>query len=187
MAGRHHFSEQEIISALSSLLRQVILVLKSLRQPFRYQPLHSITGGNVMGIDYRWVMHLQDLLMWTYRLSSRIRHRELSLQNIAGSFFINVQNLHILKSFCNLLSLNGYRLVLWNDATDMRLSFNGLSGLVINEMKEDRFQYGTLYAFSIIVAPRLRSWDGIQMDWASIIRDYQEGLLAHLYTIVKQR
>jgi len=46
-----------------------------------------------------------------------------------------------------MLSLSGYRLVLWNSATDMRLSFNGLSGLVINEMKEDPFQYGTLYAF----------------------------------------
>lgn len=46
-----------------------------------------------------------------------------------------------------MLSLNGYRLVLWNGATDMRLSFNGLSGLVVNEIKEDPFQYGTLYAF----------------------------------------
>ncbi|MHA4812702.1 IS66 family insertion sequence element accessory protein TnpB, partial [Flavitalea flava] len=46
-----------------------------------------------------------------------------------------------------MLSLTGYRLVLWNGATDMRLSFNGLSGLVVNEMKEDPFQYGTLYVF----------------------------------------
>jgi len=29
----------------------------------------------------------------------------------------------------------------------MRMSFNGLSGLVCNEMKEDPFRYGTLYAF----------------------------------------
>jgi transposase len=46
-----------------------------------------------------------------------------------------------------MLSLTGYRLVLWIGATDMRLSFNGLSGLVCNEMKEDPFQYGTIYAF----------------------------------------
>ncbi|WPQ63801.1 IS66 family insertion sequence element accessory protein TnpB [Chitinophaga sancti] len=46
-----------------------------------------------------------------------------------------------------MLSLSGYRLVLWNGATDMRLSFNGLSGLVVNEMQEDPFHYGTLYAF----------------------------------------
>lgn len=46
-----------------------------------------------------------------------------------------------------MLSLTGYRLVLWNGTTDMRLSFNGLSGLVCNEMKEDPFHYGTIYAF----------------------------------------
>lgn len=46
-----------------------------------------------------------------------------------------------------MLSLTGYRLVLWTGAADMRLSFNGLSGLVCNELKEDPFQYGTIYAF----------------------------------------
>ena len=46
-----------------------------------------------------------------------------------------------------MLSLSGYRLVLWNSATDMRLGFNGLSGIVCNEMKEDPFQVGSMYAF----------------------------------------
>ena len=46
-----------------------------------------------------------------------------------------------------MLSLTGYRLVLWTSSADMRLSFNGLSGLVVNEIKEDPFQYGTIYAF----------------------------------------
>jgi transposase len=46
-----------------------------------------------------------------------------------------------------MLSVTGYRLVLWNGATDMRLGFNGLSGIVCNEMKEDPFQPGTMYAF----------------------------------------
>ncbi|MDR3713545.1 MAG: IS66 family insertion sequence element accessory protein TnpB [Puia sp.] len=46
-----------------------------------------------------------------------------------------------------MLSLTGYRLVLWTGASEMRLSFNGLSGLVCNEIKEDPFLYGTIYAF----------------------------------------
>ena len=61
-----------------------------------------------------------------------------------------------------MLSLTGYRLVLWNGATDMRLSFNGLSGLVVNEMKEDPFQYGTLYAFfnQRRTQAKLLAWEG---------------------------
>ena len=46
-----------------------------------------------------------------------------------------------------MLSLAGYRLVLWNEAADMRLSFNGLSGIVQNDLKEDPYQYGTIYVF----------------------------------------
>jgi len=46
-----------------------------------------------------------------------------------------------------MLSLSGYRLVLWNGTTDMRLGFNGLSGIVCNEIKEDPFRPGTMYAF----------------------------------------
>ena len=61
-----------------------------------------------------------------------------------------------------MLSVTGYRLVLWNQATDMRLSFNGLSGLVVNEMKEDPFQYGTIYAFfnHRRTQAKLLAWDG---------------------------
>lgn len=46
-----------------------------------------------------------------------------------------------------MLSLTGYRLVLWNGATDMRQGFNGLSGIVCNHIKEDPFKGGTIYAF----------------------------------------
>lgn len=46
-----------------------------------------------------------------------------------------------------MLSLSGYRLVLWNGATDMRQGFNGLSGIVCNHMREDPFKPGTIYAF----------------------------------------
>jgi transposase len=46
-----------------------------------------------------------------------------------------------------MLSLSGYRLVLWNDTTDMRQGFNGLSGIVCNHMKEDPFKGGTIYGF----------------------------------------
>lgn len=61
-----------------------------------------------------------------------------------------------------MLSVTGYRLVLWNQATDMRLSFNGLSGLVVNEMKEDPFQYGTIYIFfnHRRTQAKLLAWDG---------------------------
>jgi transposase len=37
--------------------------------------------------------------------------------------------------------------MLWTHATDMRLGFNGLSGIVFNEMKENPFAGGTIYAF----------------------------------------
>jgi transposase len=46
-----------------------------------------------------------------------------------------------------MLSLTGYRLVLWNDTADMRQGFNGLSGIVCNHMKEDPFKGGTIYGF----------------------------------------
>lgn len=46
-----------------------------------------------------------------------------------------------------MLSLTGYRLVLWTGATNMRQGFNGLSGIVCNDIKEDPFKGGTIYAF----------------------------------------
>lgn len=46
-----------------------------------------------------------------------------------------------------MLSLNGYRLVLWTGAADMRMGFNSLSGLICNEAKENPFQGGTIYGF----------------------------------------
>lgn len=46
-----------------------------------------------------------------------------------------------------MLSLTGYRLMLWTPPTDMRIGATGLSGIVCNEMKEDPFQVGTLYVF----------------------------------------
>lgn len=46
-----------------------------------------------------------------------------------------------------MLSLTGYRLVLLQAATDMRLGINGLSGIVCNELQEDPFRGGTIYAF----------------------------------------
>jgi len=61
-----------------------------------------------------------------------------------------------------MLSLTGYRLVLWTGPADMRLSFNGLSGLVVNEGKEDPFVYGTIYAFfnQRRTQCKLLAWDG---------------------------
>lgn len=46
-----------------------------------------------------------------------------------------------------MLSLSGYRLVLWNGTADMRQGFNGLSGIVCNQMSEDPCKTGTIYAF----------------------------------------
>lgn len=46
-----------------------------------------------------------------------------------------------------MLSLAGYRLVLYNGIADMRQGPNGLSGIVTNEMKEDPCQKGSAYAF----------------------------------------
>jgi len=46
-----------------------------------------------------------------------------------------------------MLSLTGYRLMLWTPPTDMRIGTNGLSGIVCNEIKEDPFRVGTLYVF----------------------------------------
>jgi len=61
-----------------------------------------------------------------------------------------------------MLSLTGYRLVLWHGPTDMRLSFNGLSGIVCNEIKEDPFRPGTIYAFfnQRHTQVKLLTWEG---------------------------
>jgi hypothetical protein len=45
-----------------------------------------------------------------------------------------------------MLSLTGYRLVLWNGTADMRMGINGLSGMICNEAKEDPFKGGTIYS-----------------------------------------
>lgn len=37
--------------------------------------------------------------------------------------------------------------MLWTQPTDMRIGVNGLSGIVCNEIKEDPFRGGTIYAF----------------------------------------
>jgi len=52
--------------------------------------------------------------------------------------------------------------MLWIPATDMRLGFNGLSGIVFNEMKEDPFSGGTVYAFfnARRTQVKLLVWDG---------------------------
>jgi transposase len=61
-----------------------------------------------------------------------------------------------------MLSLSGYRLVLWNGTADMRQSFNGLSGIVCNQMKEDPFTIGTVYAFFNLrrTQVKLLTWEG---------------------------
>jgi transposase len=46
-----------------------------------------------------------------------------------------------------MLSVTGYRLMLWTQPTDMRLGAHGLSGIVCNEIKEDPFLGGTIYVF----------------------------------------
>lgn len=46
-----------------------------------------------------------------------------------------------------MLSLSGYRLVLWTGAIHMRQGFNGLSGIICNHIKEDPFKGGTIYGF----------------------------------------
>ena len=52
--------------------------------------------------------------------------------------------------------------MLWTGATDMRLGLNGLSGIVFNEMKENPFAGGTIYAFfnARRTQVRLLVWDG---------------------------
>jgi transposase len=61
-----------------------------------------------------------------------------------------------------MLSLAGYRLVLWNGHVDMRLGANGLSGIVCNEIREDPFQTGTIYAFFNARRNRVKllGWEG---------------------------
>jgi transposase len=46
-----------------------------------------------------------------------------------------------------MLSVTGYRLMLWTQPTDMRMGLNSLSGIVCNEIKEDPFRGGTIYIF----------------------------------------
>jgi len=52
--------------------------------------------------------------------------------------------------------------MLWTQGTDMRLGFNGLSGIVFNEMKENPFSGGTIYAFfnGRRTQVKLLVWDG---------------------------
>jgi transposase len=61
-----------------------------------------------------------------------------------------------------MLSLTGYRLMLWTEAANMRWGFNGLSGIVFNEMKENPFAGGTIYAFfnARRTQVKLLVWDG---------------------------
>jgi len=61
-----------------------------------------------------------------------------------------------------MLSLTGYRLMLWTEAANMRMGFNGLSGIVFNEMKENPFAGGTIYAFfnGRRTQCKLLVWDG---------------------------
>jgi transposase len=61
-----------------------------------------------------------------------------------------------------MLSLTGYRLMLWTQPTDMRVGLNGLSGIVCNEIKEDPFRGGTIYAFfnARRTTVKMLAWDG---------------------------
>ena len=61
-----------------------------------------------------------------------------------------------------MLSLTGYRLMLWIQPTDMRIGVNGLSGIVCNEIKEDPFRSGTIYAFfnARRTTVKMLTWDG---------------------------
>lgn len=46
-----------------------------------------------------------------------------------------------------MLSLPGYSFYLYTTAADMRLSFNGLSGLIRNVMQQDPSEMGVIYVF----------------------------------------
>jgi transposase len=61
-----------------------------------------------------------------------------------------------------MLSLTGYRLMLWTQPTDMRIGVNGLSGIVCNEIKEDTFRSGTIYTFfnARRTTVKMLAWDG---------------------------
>jgi hypothetical protein len=61
-----------------------------------------------------------------------------------------------------MLSLSGYRLVLWNNTADMRQGIDGLSGIVCNEIKEDPFKAGTIYAFFNFRRNKVKllTWEG---------------------------
>ena len=61
-----------------------------------------------------------------------------------------------------MLSLLGYRLVLWNNTADMRQGIDGLSGIVCNEIKEDPFKAGTIYAFFNVRRNKVKllTWEG---------------------------
>jgi transposase len=46
-----------------------------------------------------------------------------------------------------MLSLRGYQFYLYTGIVNMRLGFNGLSGLVCNEMQKDPYLIDTIYVF----------------------------------------
>ena len=73
-----------------------------------------------------------------------------------------------------MLSLTGYRLMLWTQPTDMRIGVNGLSGIVCNEIKEDPFRGGTIYAFfnSRRTSVKMLVWDkdGFAMYYKRLAR-----------------
>jgi transposase len=60
-----------------------------------------------------------------------------------------------------MLSLSGYRLVLWNGTADMRQGLNGLSGMVYNHMNEDPCKTGTIYVFFNLRRSQVKllAWD----------------------------
>src|ERR1019366_7208604 len=60
-----------------------------------------------------------------------------------------------------MLSLSGYRLVLWNGTADMRQGYDGLSGIVSNQMNEDPCNTGTIYVFFNLrrTQVKLLAWD----------------------------
>jgi transposase len=70
-----------------------------------------------------------------------------------------------------MLSLTGYRLMLWIQPTDMRIGVNGLSGIVCNEIKEDPFRSGTIYAFfnARRTTVKMLTWDGDGFSMAGYV------------------
>ena len=62
----------------------------------------------------------------------------------------------------------------------MRLSFAGLSGLVVYEIKEYPFKYGTIYAFLNYRCTQMKLLAWMEMGWAFFTSDYREVLLVLL-------